>query len=62
MRSLDVEITRRGRPVIRLVRANVAPEPGFDLAELMATTRAQPLHAGADASALIRELRDGARY
>jgi antitoxin (DNA-binding transcriptional repressor) of toxin-antitoxin stability system len=58
----DVEITRRGVPVARLVRPNVATEPVFDLAELMANTRAQPLHAGAYATALIRDLGDGARY
>ena len=58
----DVEITRRGVPVARLVRPNVAREPAFDLAEFMATTRVQPLHQGADATVLIRDLRDGARY
>jgi prevent-host-death family protein len=58
----EVEITRRGVPVARLTRAAKAPEASFDLDGFLAATTAQPLHGGSDAAALLKDLRDGARY
>ena len=58
----DVEITRRGVPVARLIRAPQAASGAFDLASFRAATTDQPLHAGADAQALIDELREGSRF
>ncbi len=58
----DVEITRRGIPVALLTRAAEQPSAGFDLEAFLAATRAQPLHKGIDAAALLQDLREGARY
>ncbi|MCP9808502.1 type II toxin-antitoxin system prevent-host-death family antitoxin [Cyanobium sp. HWJ4-Hawea] len=58
----DVQITRRGVPVARLTRAAEQPGVGFDLDAFLATTTEQPFHNGSDASALLQELREGARY
>ena len=58
----DVEITRRGVPVARLTRAAERPASGFDLDAFLAVTTEQPLHKGSDATALLQELRAGARY
>jgi prevent-host-death family protein len=54
----DVEITRRGIPVARLIRASEQTAAGFDLDAFWAATRAQPLHKGID----ISSMREGARY
>jgi hypothetical protein len=48
--------------VARLVRAPQEPSAGFDLSTFLAATTDQPLHAGEDAAALMRELREGARF
>lgn len=61
-RGEAVEITRRGVAVARLVRAPQEPSDGFDLSSFLASTTDQPLHAGGDAAALMRELREGARF
>lgn len=58
----DVEITRRGVPVARLIRAPQVASGAFDLSSFLAATTEQPLHAGADAQALMDELREGARF
>ncbi|WP_375393268.1 type II toxin-antitoxin system Phd/YefM family antitoxin [uncultured Sphingomonas sp.] len=55
-----VEITRRGRPVARLMPA-IAPRPPIDLAQLRALTDSLPPQRQT-AQELIRELRDAARY
>jgi antitoxin (DNA-binding transcriptional repressor) of toxin-antitoxin stability system len=57
-----VEITRRGVPVARLIPAPKAASGAFDLSSFLAATTDQPLHAGADAQALIEKLREGARF
>lgn len=61
-RGEDVEITRRGVPVARLVSPALGGAESFDLASFLAATQQQPHHGDADATALVRELRDGARY
>lgn len=58
----EVVITRRGVPVARLMAAPKEAAERFDLASFLATTTSQPLHAGADAAALVNDLRAGARY
>ena len=58
----DVEITRRGVPVARLIRAAERPTADFDLETFLAATTTQPLHSGCDAEALLHDLRSGARY
>jgi len=55
-----VEITRRGRTVARVM----PPERGYgkiDVARLRRLTRRQPVQSES-ASALVRRMRDGARY
>lgn len=61
-RGEDVEITRRGVPVARLVASSLAPAESFNMASFFAATRQQPLHTEADAMAVVRDLRHGARY
>lgn len=58
----EVEITRRGIPVARLMPIARQPGRGFDLAGFLAATEAQPLHGGSDAASFSRELRTGARF
>lgn len=45
-----------------ITRAAKAPEASFDLAGFLAATTAQPLHGDCDAAALLRQLREDARY
>ena len=58
----DVEITRRGVPVARLIPAAERPVVEFDLEAFLAATTNQPFHKKSDAAALLVELRAGARY
>ena len=58
----DVQITRRGLPVACLTRAAEMPGAGFDLDTFFAATTEQPLHQRCDSTALLQELREGARY
>lgn len=55
-----VDITRRGKPVARLVAA-AGPRKPVDLALLQALTAAMP-RDGLDAASLVRAMRDGDRY
>jgi prevent-host-death family protein len=57
-----VEITRRGVPVARVMRAPGSPAEDFDLEAFLASTTRQPMHACSDGAALVAELREGARY
>lgn len=61
-RGESVEITRRGVAVARLTRVPGEAQSTFDLKTFLAATTQQPLHPGADATALIRDLREGSRY
>ena len=54
----DVEITRRGVPVARLIRVAEPAAAGFDLEAFLAATTEQPLHLGSD----IASMRERARY
>ncbi len=58
----EVEITRRGVPVARLMPIADQPGAGFDLAGFLSTTDAQPLHGGSDAASFSREMRGAARF
>lgn len=42
----DVEITRRGVPVARLIRTAERPTADFVLETFLAATTTQPLHSG----------------
>lgn len=57
-----VEITRRGVSVARLIQAPKQATQAFDLVAFCAATTRQPLHSGADAADLVRDLRDAARF
>lgn len=61
-RGEAVEITRRGVPVARMVRASGSAGKEFDLEAFLGATTGQPLHPSCDAAALVAELREGARY
>ena len=61
-RGEHVEITRRGVPVADLVKPERSVSRAFDLASFLAATKQQLAHPQADANAVVRELRDGARY
>jgi antitoxin (DNA-binding transcriptional repressor) of toxin-antitoxin stability system len=61
-RGEHVEITRRGVPVAQLVQPERSVSRAFDLVSFLAATKQKRLHAEADANAVVRELRDGARY
>ena len=56
----SIDITRRGKPVARLVAA-VAPRKRIDAALLQSLTANMPLQAESAAD-LVRSLRDGDRY
>lgn len=56
----SIEITRRGKPVARLVAA-ARPRKPIDAALLQALTQAMPPQ-GMDAAELVRTMRDGDRY
>ncbi|MEB3321844.1 MAG: type II toxin-antitoxin system prevent-host-death family antitoxin, partial [Synechococcaceae cyanobacterium] len=59
----EVEITRRGTPVARLIRATNPPAPAaFDLDAFFAITESQPMHSGPNAAGFCRSMRDDARY
>jgi prevent-host-death family protein len=55
-----IDITRRGRPVARLIAA-VRPRKRIDMAMLKALTASVPPQAP-DAADLVRWMRDGDRY
>jgi prevent-host-death family protein len=55
-----IDITRRGRPVARLIAA-AKPRKRIDLAMLQAQTAAMPLQ-DEPAADLVRSMRDGDRY
>jgi len=57
-----VEITRRGVSVARLVQVPQQATQAFDLEAFCADTTHQPLHSGAIAADLMRDLRDTARF
>ena len=57
-----VEITRRGMSVALLVQAPKQATQAFDLAGFCVATTRHPLHSGADAADLVRDLRDAARF
>jgi len=59
-RGEPVLITRRGKPVARIVGVGREPKP-IDLAALSALTKAMPLQAEPVRS-WIRPVRDGERY
>lgn len=54
-----IDITRRGRPVARLIKVDKPRRP-IDLAILQALTA--PMSQVEDAAALVRWMRDGDRY
>lgn len=56
----SIDITRRGKPVARLVAA-VAPRQAIDLAMLQALTAEMPPQKQRAAD-LVRSMRDGDRY
>ncbi len=56
----SVEITRRGKPVARLIAA-AAPRKPIDAAALKALTDAMPAQSEG-AAELVRSMRDGDRY
>ena len=55
-----VEITRRGKPVARLIAVPIPRKP-IDVAALRALTDRMPLQTE-DAGTFIRAMRDGDRY
>ena len=55
-----IQITRRGKPVARIVGIDREPKP-IDRAALKALTDAQPLQAEA-ARSWLRSVRDGSRF
>lgn len=55
----SVEITRRGKPVARLIRSSTPRKP-VDVSKLRALTATMPLQAQ-DAADLVRSMRDGDR-
>lgn len=56
----EIDITRRGKPIARLVAA-VGPRQPIDVGGLRALTAAMPRQQE-DAADLVRALRDGDRY
>ena len=62
-RGEAVEITRRGVPVARMVRAACGSAgEAFDLEAFLGATTGQPMHPSCDAATLVAELRAGSRY
>ena len=61
-RGEAVEITRRGAPVARMVRASGSAGEEFDLESFLGATTGQPIRPSCDAAALVAELREAARY
>lgn len=59
-RGETVRITRRGKPVARIVAVDRAPKP-IDLAALMALTEAMPKQVESTET-WIRAMRDDSRY
>lgn len=59
----EIVITRRGRPVARIIPERAQPTPDFAsiVAELRDFVQAQPLQLR-PAADVVREARDGARY
>jgi prevent-host-death family protein len=58
----EIVITRRGRAVARIVPERTAPPGWLELEELFAFVDSQPMHPGPDAGAMLRAMRDKARY
>ncbi len=56
----SVEITRRGKPVARLIRSST-PRKRIDVTALQALTATMPLQVP-DAADVVRSMRDGDRY
>ena len=57
-----VEITRRGVSTARLVKVPRKAGQTFDLSAFCGATTRQPLHRGAVAADVVRELREAARF